>query len=126
MERLETAQTSLAEVTSELAELDRRVAELEASRDQAVGGLDEQARERLAERERLVGTVPEPLLTLYERVRSQAGGVGAAALRRRRCEGCQLELTAADRADVVGAPADEVLRCPECNRILVRTLESGV
>jgi len=126
MERLETAQASLAAVTSDVAELQGRVAGLESSRDQAVAALDEQARERLAERDRLVGTLPEPLVTLYERVRAQAGGVGAAALRRRRCEGCQLELVAADLADVVGAPSDEVLRCPECNRILVRTLESGV
>ena len=58
MEQLETAQTSLAEVTSARVELEGRFTDLEASRDQAVGSLDEQARERLAERERLVGTLP--------------------------------------------------------------------
>ena len=42
--------------------------------------------------------VPADLLALYERIRAQKGGVGAAAiLRARRCSGCSLEL---DRADL--------------------------
>jgi predicted nucleic acid-binding Zn-ribbon protein len=59
-------------------------------------------------------------------VRAQKGGVGAAALRARRCGGCSLELTAADLGTIAKAPLDEVLRCEECNRILVRTSESGI
>jgi len=56
----------------------------------------------------------------------QKGGVGAAPLRARRCGGCSLELTAADLGAIAKAPTDEVLRCEECDRILVRTSESGV
>jgi predicted nucleic acid-binding Zn-ribbon protein len=126
MEQLETAQASLSETAAALDELQGKATELEAARDEAVADIDAQARDRLAERERLVATVPEALLALYERLRAQAAGIGAAALRRRRCEGCRLELTAADLADVAAAPSDEVLRCPQCNRILVRTAESGV
>jgi predicted nucleic acid-binding Zn-ribbon protein len=47
-------------------------------------------------------------------------------LRARRCGGCSLELTAADLGVIAKAPTDEVLRCEECNRILVRTSESGI
>lgn len=126
MERLETAQASLAEVSAELAEVEAQVAVAETARNDAVAGIDAEARNALAERERLVGGVPEVLRALYERVRGQAGGVGAAAFRRRRCEGCRLELTAADVADIAAASSDEVLRCPECNRILVRSAESGI
>jgi len=126
MEQLETAQTELTRVTGELEQVQTRRTELESARDDAVGGLDGQAGTALAERQRLVAELPDPLVTLYERVRAQAGGVGAAELRRRRCEGCRLELTAADVADIAAMPKDEVLRCPECNRILVRTAESGI
>ena len=56
----------------------------------------------------------------------KSGGVGAALLRRGRCTGCQLEATAADLVRYRAAAADEVLRCEECNRILVRTAESGL
>jgi len=126
MEALETAQSALDQLHREMADLASQLGKRESTRDDAVTELDSQAREALAERNRLVSELPETLLTAYERVRSQTGGIAAAALRQRRCEGCRLELTAADIADIAAAPADEVLRCPECNRILVRTAESGV
>jgi predicted nucleic acid-binding Zn-ribbon protein len=66
------------------------------------------------------------LLTLYDRLRAKNGGVGAAALAHGRCGGCSLELNAADLRDIVAAAADDVIRCEECGRILVRTSESGV
>ena len=50
----------------------------------------------------------------------------AAELRQRRCTGCRLELNGADLRDIAAAPEDEVLRCPDCGRILVRTPESGL
>jgi predicted nucleic acid-binding Zn-ribbon protein len=45
---------------------------------------------------------------------------------RRQCQGCQLELNAAELREIAAAPEDEVLRCEECQRILVRTGESGL
>ena len=65
-------------------------------------------------------------MALYERLREQKGGVGAALLRARQCGGCQLTLDASEIARIKAAPVDEVLRCEECQRILVRTEESGV
>lgn len=61
----------------------------------------------------------------YEKIRSANGGIGAAALRQRRCGGCQLELNPVEIQRIRVAPEDEVLRCEECRRILVRTPESG-
>jgi predicted nucleic acid-binding Zn-ribbon protein len=56
----------------------------------------------------------------------QKNGVGAAALRRRECTGCRLSLNPSDLAAIAAAPTDEVVRCEECSRILVRTGESGL
>ena len=53
-------------------------------------------------------------------------GTGAAALHQRRCGGCRLELNPVEIQRLRAADADEVLRCEECNRILVRTPESGL
>jgi predicted nucleic acid-binding Zn-ribbon protein len=58
--------------------------------------------------------------------RGQHGGGGAAALRRGRCEGCHLSLNTVDINAIRAASADEVLRCEECRRLLVRTAESGL
>ena len=69
--------------------------------------------------------VPAPLLTLYEKIRAHSG-LGAAKLHRGRCSGCQLELTVSDLDTYRKAPQNEVLRCVECDRILVRTADSGL
>jgi predicted nucleic acid-binding Zn-ribbon protein len=73
-----------------------------------------------------VGQLPADLVALYERIRDDSGGLGAALLRSGRCGGCRLELSATERARIKAAPKDEVLRCDECRRIMVRTKESGL
>ena len=70
--------------------------------------------------------VGDELVALYEKIRASSGGIGAAALRQRRCEGCRLELNQVDINRIRAAADDEVLRCEECRRILVRTAESGL
>lgn len=126
MEQLETAQARLAELRDRVAEIDARAAELVASRDATAGDVTKQVAAFTDERKVTATGVPADLLALYEKIRTQKGGVGAAALRARRCGGCSLELTAADLGAIAKAPTDEVLRCEECNRILVRTSESGI
>jgi predicted nucleic acid-binding Zn-ribbon protein len=52
--------------------------------------------------------------------------VGAAALRAGRCQGCHLTLNTVDLNQIRASAPDEVIRCEECRRILVRTPESGL
>jgi predicted nucleic acid-binding Zn-ribbon protein len=126
MEQLEEAQAEQARLEARLGEIDTQVTELTESRDAHAGDLTAEAASVTDERKAAAAGLPEDLMTLYERVRGQKGGVGAAALRARRCGGCSLELTAADLGVIAKAPSDEVLRCEECQRILVRTHESGI
>lgn len=126
MEQLESAQHDLDAVSGELADLDRSIADTEAARDKAVAEIDARLQEVTAERELTAQHVPDELMALYAKVCAQHDGVGAAALRQRRCEGCRLELNAADLREIAAEPDDAVLRCPECSRILVRTAESGL
>jgi predicted nucleic acid-binding Zn-ribbon protein len=126
MEALEEAQTSLTTAEADLAVVKAELDQTLAARDQAVAVIDEQAVDAQGERDRLAATVPDDLIALYDKVRAQYGGLGAAALKARRCEGCRLELNGADLRDLGAQPEDDVLRCPECSRILVRTAESGL
>ena len=126
MERLETAQTSFESRTAELAAMDGEEAELRAAFQQKAGDLQNELTAVEAERSTIAVGLPADLLALYEKLRAQKDGVGAAALRRRECEGCRLTLNASDLGIIAKAPTDEVLRCEECNRILVRTGESGL
>ncbi|ABL81524.1 MULTISPECIES: C4-type zinc ribbon domain-containing protein [unclassified Nocardioides] len=126
MARLEDAQRDLDGLTAQVAEADQRLAELAAARDERLAAIDAELGSVLAERAPAVEGVPADLLALYDRLREQKGGVGAAELRQRRCTGCQLGIDNAELAVIKAAPADEVIRCEECQRILVRTPESGL
>ena len=126
MERLETAQSGLDAQTRELEELDARATTLESARAQKAADLERSLDEVAAQRSGLAADVPDDLLALYTKLREQKGGVGAAALRRKECTGCRLTLNPSDLARITAAPSDEVIRCEECSRILVRTGESGL
>ena len=120
MERLEAHESALGEVTAaHQALLDQRTV-VEAERDAAVAEIDAEVARVRAERESAVTGLDGGLVTLYERLRGQLGGLGAAALRGNRCEGCRLELNPLDLDAIRGASADQVVRCEECGRILVR------
>ncbi|HZK35620.1 MAG TPA: C4-type zinc ribbon domain-containing protein [Aeromicrobium sp.] len=126
MEALEAAQSEFDTLRGKLDDAKTRLAEIEATRDKAVADLDGLAVDAAAERDVLAGKVPDDLLGLYDKLRTHLGGLGAAALRQHRCEGCRLELSGTDLREISAQADDEVLRCPECDRILVRTLESGL
>jgi predicted nucleic acid-binding Zn-ribbon protein len=126
MERLEAVQIELGHLNAELEVLDERIAALTAARDERVAGLREEATQVAGRRREAVEGLPADLLALYEKLRDQRGGVGAAALRARRCGGCSLELDHSELAAIAKEPSDTVTRCEECSRILVRTHESGL
>ncbi|KAB7744683.1 hypothetical protein GA707_08815 [Nostocoides sp. F2B08] len=126
MERAEAIESDLSELEAGVERVATQIRELEASRDEALARLDAEAAEVAAPRTAVAAEVGTELVTLYDRIRTQSGGTGAAALRQRRCGGCQLELNAVDLGRIKAAAEDEVLRCEECRRILVRTPESGL
>lgn len=126
MERREQAESRAAALRSEV---DRVTAERETAvqaRDAAWAEIDAETARHTGDRADMAGTLPADLVALYEKVRAAAGGVGAAELRHRRCEGCRLELAGSELRAARAAAPDEVLRCENCRRILVRTPESGL
>lgn len=126
MQRREDIERRLDAVQSEIAAAEDRALEAAGRRDEATVELDRAEAERASERAAAVRLIPAELVALYERVRDQSGGVGAAMLRARRCEGCRLDLAPSELAAVRNAAPSEVLRCEQCRRILVRTAESGL
>ena len=126
MERAEAAESDVAELARGRGELTERITALEAARDEALARLDGEAADIGAPPPPVVDEDGADLVALYEKIRVANGGTGAAALRQRRCGGCQLELNPVEIQRLRVAPEDEVLRCEECRRILVRTAESGL
>ncbi|WP_326853396.1 zinc ribbon domain-containing protein, partial [Actinocrinis sp.] len=103
MERVESAAARTAELTKqrEAAEADRdRVAAALAGERASV---DKDVAFSRTQRDLLAKDLPTDLVALYEKVRAQYGGIGAAAIKRRRCEGCRLELDIAEANEVKAA-----------------------
>lgn len=126
MEQREAAQAELDALVAKLTDVGDRRAATETRRDEALAEIAKEQEFKQSARAPLAADLPADLVTLYDRIRADSGGLGAALLRSGRCGGCRIELYGADLARVKAAPADEVVRCEECRRIMVRTPESGL
>lgn len=125
MEQLEEAQAAVTRLEAELAEITEKLAVAVDSVDVETSKIDGELAAVAEERTPALEGIPDDLLALYSRL-SEKMGVGAAELRARRCGGCNLQLDPAEISRIRGLAADEVVRCEECSRILVRTAESGL
>jgi hypothetical protein len=126
MEHREGAEALVVGLAAQRDALAAQLAELMATRDGTFTEIDAAVAQRSRERAAIAAEIPADLMTLYERAREHGGGVGAARMRQRRCEGCRIELSGSELAAARAAAPDEVFRCDNCRRILVRTDESGL
>ncbi|MEU6405951.1 C4-type zinc ribbon domain-containing protein [Streptomyces sp. NPDC046985] len=126
MERRESAQERVAELTERVSSVQAKADDAVARRDAACEELDGEAASVAKEREVVAGVVPADLIALYDKLRAQQGGIGAAKLYQRTCQGCRQELAITELAEIRSAAPDTVVRCENCRRILVRTSESGL
>ncbi|MDR0783606.1 MAG: nucleic acid-binding protein [Propionibacteriaceae bacterium] len=121
MEASESANSHLAAVIEAVKALESELREQVAARDEAVAQLAQEAKQLGQARAELGAQLPGALMGLYEKIAGRSGGVGVAKLVGHRCAGCGLEATVADYNAYLAAPSDELIRCQECDRVLVRS-----
>ncbi|MFF5256785.1 zinc ribbon domain-containing protein [Streptomyces leeuwenhoekii] len=126
MERRESAQERVAELTERVAAVQAKIDDATGRRDAAFEEIDGEAASVTKEREVIAASIPADLLKLYDKLRAQQGGIGAARLYQRTCQGCRQELAITELNEVRQAASDTVVRCENCRRILVRTADSGL
>ena len=126
LEQLDAAMASQETLRLRAEQVDTDLAAAIADRDRQLATLNAEMDGLRQQRTEIEPVIPGELLALYDRIGASHGGVGAAELRVRRCTGCQLEVNAADLRVFSAAAEDEVLRCEECGRILIRTAQSGL
>lgn len=119
MERREELAAQRTEELARVADLETTVAAAQHAVADVVAELDGARQESLARRAELLQSLQADLVDLYERQRAR-GGAGAGQLQGRRCGACRIEIDRGEMARITAAADDEVLRCPECNAILVR------
>jgi predicted nucleic acid-binding Zn-ribbon protein len=126
MEQRETAQATVDDVLAKLVEARAALITIETERETAFAEIAKDEEWKAGARKPLAADLPADLVTLYDKIRESSGGLGAALLRSGRCGGCRIELSGGERGRVRAAAADEVVRCEDCRRIMVRTEESGL
>ena len=126
MEKVESSSVRTAKLAADRTEVDgdRERAAHALAADQA--GVDKDIEFARTQREILVKQIPAPLLGLYDKLRGQYDGVAVAAIVRRRCQACQIELDIAEVNAAKAASPDTILRHDSCRRVLVRTADSGL
>jgi predicted nucleic acid-binding Zn-ribbon protein len=125
MELREEAEKRLGALQDEAAGLQAHRESAVERRDAVFAEIDRDAAKTTADRSLLAPQLPDDLVALYEKIRAASDGVGAAPLKGTRCEGCHLSLSPVDVTRIRSAPEDEVVRCEECRRILVRVPAGG-
>jgi predicted nucleic acid-binding Zn-ribbon protein len=106
-------------LTTDLASLETLKAEISQRLGAATNEINSVILAKQKDREVVAVKIEKVLLDLYEKIRNSSG-VGAAALVGNKCNGCNLAINAVEMQRIKTLPLDEVLRCEECRRILVR------
>ena len=117
MERREELEEQLRPLEGEVKLARERVAEIEEGSAKELVEIERALGERAAERAALVPQLDPELLRLYEEIRVQKRGIGAAALVDGVCQGCHQKLSPV-YLDRLKRTAD-IRRCEYCRRILV-------
>lgn len=120
MERLEAADAVLGAAKGRAHEIEVALAAAVTQRTAAFATIDAEIAALEAERATAASGIDTGLAALYERLRASHGGIGAAALKGAECQGCHMNVNPGDLAAMHAASPDEICRCEECDRILVR------
>lgn len=113
MLRADGIKDRIKELNSKETDLALKVAEAAVAKDAALAAIDAELKNAIAARAELFPQIDKALADLYEKV-------GAAKLQNGQCLGCNLKINAGDMAKLNALIAEEVARCEECRRILVR------
>ena len=107
-------------LTTDLASLQTLKDEISGRLKNATGEINKVIADKNTARNLVANQIEKPLIELYEKIRGNGGGVGAAALVGNKCNGCNLAINAVEMERIKSLAKDELLRCEECRRILVR------
>ena len=107
-------------LTTDLASLQTLKDEIAGRLKTATDEINKVIADKNTARNLVANQLEKPLIELYEKIRGNGGGVGAAALVGNKCNGCNLAINAVEMDRIKSLAKDELLRCEECRRILAR------
>ncbi|HEX3622591.1 MAG TPA: C4-type zinc ribbon domain-containing protein [Acidimicrobiales bacterium] len=120
MGRRESLDAEAVALQKRREELDADGSRLRVAVAEAQAQVDRDLAAELDARASAAAGIPAELASLYEQLRVRLGGVAAAPLVNGRCGGCHLALPATEVARLRREPPETLVRCEQCERILVR------
>lgn len=117
MEQRESSAATLGRITSERDQAAAEEEELTGTVGMLISDIDAELAQHSSARDQLAAELPTDLVSLYDKLRVQKQGVGAAALESGMCQGCHTKLP---QKELERMRAEGGLqRCDNCRRILV-------
>jgi len=114
------AESDLAALGQALPALEAQAADAEAELAKVTAVLDAEEADLRSRRPEFAATLNGAEIAAYERAKQHFDGVAIARLEGHRCQGCHLDLSAAEMDQVKATPEGAVPECPQCGRYLVR------
>lgn len=124
MEQLQAADEAVAAQQRLLEQTTAEGQELSVGGKAAVEKAAAEVQQLTRDRAAVVSRIPSDLVALYERLAARGPAVGH--FQHGTCGGCHMALAPTDIAQLRKAADDDVMHCPECGCIIVRTAESGL
>jgi uncharacterized protein len=120
MESLETVGAELTVASAELADIRSRAEQSEVALTQATAELEAEIIQVSQARAEAAEPVGPELLARYQALAPDFDGAPLARFVGGRCDGCHMQLSAMAVDRLHKAPAEEVVTCEECGRLLIR------
>ena len=120
MEEIEPLTAQMADLDGTSQALEAAAADLKAALDAAAAGIDAELAEATAQRATEAAAIDDAVVSDYEQLRVQLGGIAIARLVGNACGGCHLSLPAVELDRIRRLDPDTRVVCDECGRILVR------
>jgi predicted nucleic acid-binding Zn-ribbon protein len=117
MEEREGIEKELSALLDERAALSAEIEQARALRDSVSGDVGVALAAAQSDRGTRLSAVDPELIPLYDRTRATRNGVGVAAMIEGVCQGCHMRLPAQEAERVRNATG--IIRCDECQRLLV-------
>lgn len=119
MEQREGSSSTVARISAEREAASTEAEELRGKVALLTADIDAQLAQHSSGRDQVAADLPADLLSLYDKIREQKHGVGAAALEQGTCQGCH---TKVPQKEIERMRSEGGLhRCDNCRRILVLT-----
>ena len=118
MVEIEEKEGALGDRTSNLREIEEKIAQEIVVLKQKQAELSAEAKDASAGRTESVNALPEKFMKLYEKVRARRRGIAVVKIDNAgTCDGCQIQIRPQLMLEV--RQLESVIQCPQCQRILV-------